>query len=373
MDRGTGSIPGGFGGTAVNILVRALLDLGHRVSLVTLDPTVAVGECVTLEGPNFSVDIGPYRPRQRARDLFAVERDVVRRALRARRPDVISAHWTYEFALGAIETGLPTLVTVRDAPSVVFRHNPSPYRLVRWWMHRMAVKKATRLAFNSPYTRAATLGQPESDPGDILPNALPDEMWQFLDKCVSSELGGTLISVNNGFGRLKNVQRLIEAFGYVREELPNARLELVGAGYEPDGQAARWARRRQREGGIVFLGALAHGDTLNRIRLADVMVHPSLEESFGYTLIEAASMGTPVIAGRDSGAVPWVLGGGKFGALVDVRSPKAISAAVLDLLGDPQRWETLRRAAFDSGRDRFSSHRVAAQYVELLKETIGRG
>ena len=52
-------------------------------------------------------------------------------AIDPRDPDIVHAHWTYEFALGAIESRVPTVVTAHDAPLSILRLNPTPYRLAR--------------------------------------------------------------------------------------------------------------------------------------------------------------------------------------------------------------------------------------------------
>jgi L-malate glycosyltransferase len=357
----------GMGGTPVNILVSTLLELGHRVTLATLDPTLRSDQSARLEGPNLTIEIGPYRPRHRARDFFAVERQNLSQALLRQQPEAISAHWSYEFALAAVDTGIPTLVTVRDVPRQIFRHQPSPYRLVRWWLHRRVLSRADQLAFNSPYTQQM-LGYPRGNDGIVLPNSIPDRQWHLNDRGVPNPEAPKMVSVNNGFSGWKNVGSLIDAFSRIHNERSGARLQLIGSAHEPAGAAARWANEKGLAAGIEFVGPLDYEQTLQRIRAADVLVHPSLEESFGYTLIEAASVGVPVIAGIESGAVPWVLGEGKSGVLVDVKSPKVIASAVLALVDDPERWSRLRQAAFEGGKERFSSSVVAGRYVEILRD-----
>ena len=357
----------GKGGTPVNILTSAFLDLGHRVTLATLDPALPLGETLTLEGPNLTIEIGAYRARHRARDVFAVEREFITGALARHQPEAISAHWSYEFALGALDTNIPTFVTVHDVPKQIFWHQPTPYRLVRWWMHRQALARADRLAFNSPYTQQM-LGSPRGKEAIVLPNAIPDQQWILRDREPPNPRKARLVSVNNGFGKRKNIHRLIEAFAEIRNHCSEARLALIGSGFESGGPAFDWANGHGWAEGIDFIGPLSYPETLQRISEADMLVHPALEESFGYTLIEAASVGTPVIAGRDSGAVPWVLGDGKFGSLVDVRSSHAIANEVIRLIGDSARWREQREEAFFGCKERFSSISVAKTYIEVLKD-----
>ena len=360
------TLPAGLSGTPVDHLVRAWLDDGHCVTLATLDRTVPVGESVTYTGPYLTIVVGPYRDRHRARDAFAVERRAIRDALARHRPNAVSAHWTYEFALGAIETGLPTIVTVHDVPKVIFSLQPSMYRLIRWGMHRRALARATGVVFNSPYTRQ-TLAHPQHTNAPVIPNALPDSAWHLQERSAPDPSRPSFISVNNGFGHRKNVQRLIKAFQLVRMAIPGACLHLIGTGFEPGGTAHQWSRAHASEDGIEFQGPLEYRAVLDRVRAADVLVHPALEESFGYTLIEAASVGTPVIGGMASGAVPWVLADGASGLLVDVTSSELIAAAMRSLASEPVRWRQLRLDAFEAGRKRFTASRIGRDYVDILE------
>lgn len=366
LDLPEGALPIGLGGTPVNHLVRAWLDSGLRVTLATLDrghfgrvPTVYRGEQLTLT-------VGAYRARRRARDAFWSERQAITAGLLQDPPDAISAHWSYEFALGAIATEIPTLVTVRDVPREIFRMQPTPYRLVRWAMHRSVMRRAAQLAFNSPYTQER-LGHPRAASGVVLPNALPDAGFILPPRHAPSPEAPKFISVNNGFGSRKNVSRLLEAFHLVRGKVPGAHLTLLGEGFEPGGPAWVWAQGKHLDGGVEFGGPLGYGEVLASIAASDVLVHPSLEESFGYTLIEAASVGTPAIAGQESGAVPWVLAEGDAGVLADVGNSDSIAAAMLELSGSPCEWRSLRAKAFEVTKERFSASRVAEEYVKELR------
>lgn len=370
LGRAKDLLPVGMGGTPVNHLVRAWLDAGHRVTLATLDRHHEDSVPAVFRGERLTLTVGQYRARHRARNAFLQERQGVAAGLNLGNPDVVTAHWSYEFALGAISTGLPTMVTVRDVPRVVFRMQPIPYRMVRWGMHRVVMRKATKLAFNSPYTQLA-LRHPRARAGVVLPNAVPDSSFRLSRRPLPDVHALRVISVNHGFSRRKNVGALLEAFALVSRQLPGVRLTLVGDGFEQGGAAETWAKARGLEQGVSFAGALVHDEVLRRIEASDVLVHPSLEESFGYTLIEAMSVGTPVIAGRTSGAAPWVVADGTAGLLVDVSTPESIATAIVTLCTSAERWQQLRERAFAMVRARFSASSVAAAYVREL-EAIAR-
>jgi L-malate glycosyltransferase len=67
-------------------------------------------------------------------------------------PDIIHAHWTYEFAWAAIKTNLPHVVTIHDIASVILWNKFDPYRIIRWYMNRVTMNKAKHMIANSNYT-----------------------------------------------------------------------------------------------------------------------------------------------------------------------------------------------------------------------------
>lgn len=355
----------GLGGPPVHLHVRELLRRGRRVILFTFD--AGLQEERILETRRLKICILPYGPH-RGRTWFRRERHGLLHALRRERPDILSAHWTYEFALAAIASGIPHVVTAHDAPWRILRHNFIPYRMVRTAMAYAACWRAQRLVAVSPYVadhlrrfgfRAGRI--------DIIPNGLPSTLFGSpLPRDPDTALTfGSLFS--GGWEGPKNGPTLIDAFALLRRELPDARLLLIGEQCGPAGPAAAWARSRGLDAGIQFLGHRPHGDAMALLgREIDILVHPSFEESFGMTLIEAGIMGRPVIAGQDSGAVPWVLGEGRYGLLTDIRSPQALAGAMLELGRDEQRRQRLGEAARMAVRERFDIARTTDLYEEIF-------
>jgi glycosyltransferase involved in cell wall biosynthesis len=82
---------------------------------------------------------------------------------------------------------------------------------------------------------------------------------------------------------------------------------------------------------------------------------------------EALALGIPVLAGRDSGAIPWLLDGGG-GCLVDVRDPAAIAEGLLYLLRAAPQGPEAVAAGRARVRERFAARTVAMQYLAALEE-----
>ncbi len=86
-------------------------------------------------------------------------------------------------------------------------------------------------------------------------------------------------------------------------------------------------------------------------------------------VLEAMAAAVPVVAGESSGAVPWVVGDGSTGALVDVRSPTAIAAAVESLLTDERRWADSSTYVFKTASSRFRLSAVVDAYETIYRAT----
>ena len=173
----------------------------------------------------------------------------------------------------------------------------------------------------------------------------------------------TIVTVLNGAGRLKNSRGALRAFELVKQEIPDSRLVMTGSGHDLGGEVAAWARHNQLSSGVEFRGPIAHGNLLALLsEEADVLLHPALSEACSVTVLEAMSLGVPVIAGEASGGIPWQLANGGAGQLTDVTSPAAMADATIRLLRSPAERIRLSAAAgeliahvfaYEKGLDRY--------------------
>lgn len=355
-------------GTAPSAIAASLLRAGHRVSIVTHRRGRGALE---LEGPRCRfIQVESLRTGARqALDWWLPERKAMATAMRKCAPDVVHAHWTYEWASAALSLDLPTVITVRDAPWTILTYMPDAYRLSRALLATRVSLQARRrnavLTAVSPYMARRWKREMRwsSDPV-VVPNPSPIDVGVHVESRRSPT--PEIIEIADA-GSRKNVKRLLEAFRIVRKQQPSARLILIGGGLDEGGELWHWAERHQLVGGVEFRGVRPRQEVVSSIRHAWVHAHVALEESFGNTLVEAMQLGTSVLGGSKSGAVPWVLDGGKSGELVNVKDPQEIAQGILRLLESPR----IRDQLEDNGRARattyFSSEAVAAAYVDLYE------
>lgn len=341
-------LPVGYlGAPLMGILIGQFLQMGHQVTAITHDTSLPRdGGVVVRQGPGFSFQVCPARPHAwrfngwlpgRAMDLFAHERALIRQQMAAAAPDVVHAHWSYEFALAALDQPAPHLITCHDAPAVVLRFNRNMYRAARYLMARQVFRRGTAFTTVSDYM-ARTLEPVLRSPPAVIPNPVsPQALALGRDRNMPTTR--RVVMVCNGWDQRKNPEPGLRAFAHWRKSEPRAELHLYGVDFGPGQAAQLWVQTHGLEAGIFFHGRLPHGQLLIEMAAADVLLHTSLEESFGVVLAEAMALGLPVVAGRNSGAVPWVLGanesGGSFGGLlVDVKSIDCISDALHSIFSE---------------------------------------
>jgi glycosyltransferase involved in cell wall biosynthesis len=141
---------------------------------------------------------------------------------------------------------------------------------------------------------------------------------------------------------------------------------MFGLDYEQGGPAQQWASQQGFDHGVTFVGALPYQELLKRVAAeVDVIVHPSLDESFSMAAIEAMALKKPVIAGKSTPGVREVLGFGKYGILVNVNNSTEIANAMLKLARDVDYRGDVAKSGYERASTRYRLKTVMAQYEAL--------
>lgn len=359
--------PAGFLYAFGAYLVREYLRRGHDVSVVTTIHRLPAP--FSWSSGRLSIDAFPTRRAYLfCLDAFRAERRQMIAALRRRQPDVVHAQWTYEFAHAALGSGLPALTTARDSPRQILRYAPSAYNIYKKCYADWLIPQIVHLSAVSPYMRQELRDTYvlKSDPV-VIPNGIRPEIFATIKRPHPSR-PFTFTSVA-GWDPRKNPKSLLTAFALLVRVYPDCRLNLIGRGFEPGGPAACWAADRGLTAGMVFMGHRTHADVLQHLREhSDAFVHPTREESFGSAILEAMSQRLPVIAGQDSGAVPWILDHGRAGMLVDVTSAESLRGGMEQLLTDAELRARLARHGYERALSHFTLAAVADRYLSVLQD-----
>lgn len=366
------------GATLLVSLIEVLIRNGHEVIAFTTDPalyprreTRAVGN-----GQNFTVHYVPRRrhalrsdrgARGRMLDLFSLEINALADVMKETKPDIIHAHWSYEFAAASLKSGLPHLITCHDSPWAILKLQRDLYRLGRYLIARSVLRRARNLTVVSPYLVGELRGM-TSARLNVVPNPLPEAIINLKisrREPTYEARHPQLAMLLNGWSSRKNPEAGMSAMKKILAVYPAARMHLYGPDFGPEERAHEWAKARGIEDAFIFHGWTPYAKVMADLSQLDLLIHPALEESFGMTIAEAMALGVPVIAGKDSGAVPWVLGfenGG--GALVDVRSPDEIARTAIDILSNSELYRKYSLQGQHRAQALFSASAIANSYLK---------
>ncbi len=244
----------------------------------------------------------------------------------------------------------------------------------------------------------------------FITSSICDKFPQHAVKCRTIYNGATLrengkadvVGSRNGkkaifAGRVspeKGVHVLIQAFKEVVKRHPEAKLEIVGPqnsvplnflvnlsedpqvkelerfyrgsymdflGQEADGQLKK---------SIFFVGPTDQSSLFKRFSQADVFVLPSVcNEAFSLTILEAMSMGLPVVATKAGGTPESVLNA-QTGLLVEKNDPAGLAEAISMLFEEDDYRRQLGKAARKRLVEEFSWEKISREIFNLYESLL---
>ena len=368
-------MPSGFTYPFAFFLTMRLLEAGHRVTVVTSACDVPLRTCWQDSSGRLTVIATPRRrPRYYCWDLYRREVRAMCAELRQSAPDLVHAQWTYEFADAGLSSGLPCLVTARDAPWLVAWHFKRFYRLYR--AVYSSLYQAPRIRYFtsvSPHIQRLYRHEPFFRPEfcDVTPNGLEQRFFASGPRLAVRQPSAPCFVSVSGWSRLKNAPCLLRAFAVVRRRCPDAKLFLIGDGLGPGQKAETWAMKNGLTEGVVFKGVLPYREMLDLLdRTADICVHTTREESFSMVTLESMAKGIPVVGGLRSGGVPWLLDHGAAGVLVDIESPQAVAEGMIRLAEDRELYQAVAKRAYERAEEHFKTETIIKKYVSVYEHVL---
>ena len=119
---------------------------------------------------------------------------------------------------------------------------------------------------------------------------------------------------------------------------------------------------------VIRPGSITVGEKAWLLHHADLLAYPSLDEGFGFPILEAQTVGVPVVATR-AGSIPEVAGDGA--ELVPVGDDDALAAAITRVLDDDGRRAELVAAGHQNVA-RFSWTATAEALVGVYRRLVER-
>ena len=115
---------------------------------------------------------------------------------------------------------------------------------------------------------------------------------------------------------------------------------------------------------MELLGRVPRRQLAGLYQWADLLVLPSVSDTFGLALLESLSHGVPVVATTHTGAVDLV-SDGREGYVIPPRAPALLAEILGRVEGERQQLATMSRAAIDRSR-RFGMEQYAKGLVAAM-------
>ena len=267
----------------------------------------------------------------------ACVRPTFNRLLADSRPDIIYAPWTYPDGWAAVQlghaAGLPVVIKVHGSDFLLLDEYPA-----RRGRTLEALKAADGIiAVSADLRRRMIQAGIDGSKIEVIYDGVDRDMF-CPGSCdeARTQLGvasaARVILFIGNLVKVKGIDVLIEAFGLLQSDCPDAICYLIGHG-KLRRSLERQIKKKQLGAKIRLLGGRPHAELPNWYRAADLFVLPSHSEGVPCVLLEAAACGTPFVA-SSVGGIPEIshLGSNR---LVPPGDPQMLRDAMQQMLSDP--------------------------------------
>ncbi|SDY56418.1 glycosyltransferase family 4 protein [Citreimonas salinaria] len=169
--------------------------------------------------------------------------------------------------------------------------------------------------------------------GVTIPNPVPDD-FEFLEppqpnRYTSLCTGHFTFGAWTNWRDIKRLDLLLDAFGRIAPDRPDARLIVAGPMPEANQQTIASHTASER---IVRLGNISREDIRHLAHAVDCCCLPSDHETFGLPVVEALAAGRPVISTRTVGPTELLSGQPTLGQLVPRNDAAAFATAMISAM-----------------------------------------
>lgn len=177
--------------------------------------------------------------------------------------------------------------------------------------------------------------------------------------------------------RRKGIHTIFDAIPNVLEKHKNVRFIFLGDHTEKDNsigdtfknQFHKMYKNKNWFDQVIFLGKVSNDEKANELRNCDILIAPSLYESFGIILIEAMSYGKPVIGCR-IGGMQEIIDDNVTGFLIDVEDHKSLENKINKLVVNKNIREKIGMNAFNRFEQMFSNEVMVENTLQIYRKYI---
>jgi glycosyltransferase involved in cell wall biosynthesis len=202
-------------------------------------------------------------------------------------------------------------------------------------------------------------------PGFHAGTASTEEVEEFKTSHGFDNDGPTLVFTGllEWLDKVEGVKVLVEALTEVKKTYPNLRLLLVGDGSRR-GEVQKVVEELSLSDSVTITGLVEN--VFAPLALSDIYVHITMQEGLPQAILEAMSIGKPVIA-ANVGGIPEVVRNGENGILVDP-DVKSVQLAIEDLLDHPSKADQLGRQGKGDVESEFTWEKASERFLRLYSD-----
>ena len=293
--------------------------------------------------------------------------------------DLIHCHWLipqgFFCALIKFWRGIPYLLTAHGGDVFSFKGIPGIKMLINF-----ALRHSAGCTANSRATENQILKSHKKAIIKIVPMGV--DLIQFNKKNYNHDIKksiGPESFLLLGVGRLaqkKGFEFLIQAMPRVIEEIPKARLIIIGFGPQKD-QLEKMIQELNLSSSVSLIGGRTGKELRDWFATADIFIGPSIitkdgdTEGQGVVFLEAMASGTPIIA-SDVGGIKDVVQDGFSGLLIPEKNPDAIAEKIVELAKNNSLREQLVQNALELANSDYSWKHSAKTFFNIYQQAISR-
>jgi len=363
-------LPKGHGISLLSILAKGFIKNGCKVTIIILSDYIKKIKNFFLT-KNLKIIFCPLRPNGlkfngkylgRALDFFYREIQYLKKAINISNTNFICAHWTYEYAIAAINSKKKYSIHIRDIAHKIFFFHLDFYRFIRFLMNLYVFIFGKNFIANSHYTKKNVKCY-FNRKISVIYNPVEFINHKFKKKKFNKKKLKILIVTSGGMSKRKNIENGIFAFNLLLKKYPYSSLTLIGSDTEKYGKYYNFCKKNNLLKNIKFTGYINHNKVINFMHKSDILLNPSLEESFGRNYIDAMICKLPIIAGKYSGATKEIVD--KNGLLVDVRNSNEIYKALIYYCKNHLIYKKISQNSYEYVK-KFDYKNITKKYLNLL-------
>jgi glycosyltransferase involved in cell wall biosynthesis len=248
-----------------------------------------------------------------------------------------------------------TILTILDC-GILHQKTGLERELLRWLWYAIPARRVAAITVISQATKDDLLRFVRCDP-DLIRVVYVSISAEFQPKRKEFEQDKPRV-LQVGTTPNKNIERTAEALSGLR-----CHLDIVG-------RLSASQRDALERSGIEYTTSyhLTEAEIRAKYENSDIVMFASTVEGFGMPIVEANTVGRPVITSNVS-SMPEVAG--EAACLVDPFQPESIRSGFLRVVRDADYRRSLVELGFEN-RKRFSASAIAQQYYALYREVLAR-